>query len=95
MTFILQAYGMAILPIDLIRGSRNVRREKLDVQSRRANNRDRIEAIKNKVHKHLHYSIIIRFDVDRSTIRIVYVNISDIGFNNKNALFGYSYEIFL
>lgn len=42
------AYGMAILPIDLIRGSRNVRQEKLDVQSRKSSTRERIQAIRNK-----------------------------------------------
>ncbi|XP_045160510.2 probable lysosomal cobalamin transporter [Mercenaria mercenaria] len=46
--FTYTAYGMAILPIDLIRGSRNVRGEKMDVQSRRSDNRERIQAIKNK-----------------------------------------------
>lgn len=46
--FTYTAYGMAILPIDLIRGNRNVRRERLEVQSRRSDNRERIQAIKNK-----------------------------------------------
>lgn len=42
------AYGMAVLPINLIRGSRNVRTEKLDVQSRRNETKDRIQTIRNK-----------------------------------------------
>lgn len=46
--FTYTAYGMAILPIDLIKGRRNVRKEKMDVQSRRQEAKDRIDAIKEK-----------------------------------------------
>ncbi|XP_052777105.1 probable lysosomal cobalamin transporter [Mya arenaria] len=42
------SYGMASLPIGLIKGHRNVRKERLGVQDRRANTRDRMQAIRNK-----------------------------------------------
>ncbi|KAL4237090.1 putative lysosomal cobalamin transporter [Mactra antiquata] len=42
------AYGMASLPIDLIRGSRNVKKERLEVQNRKSETRDKIASIRHK-----------------------------------------------
>lgn len=46
--FTYTAYGMAILPIDLIRGSRGVKDEKLSVQDRKKETRDSINKIRSK-----------------------------------------------
>ena len=46
---IYQAYGMAALPVGLIKGYRNVRMEKMDIVGRKNETRARVDAIRNKV----------------------------------------------
>ena len=40
---------MASLPIGLIKGQKNVRKERLNVQDKQTETRERIQAIRNKV----------------------------------------------
>ena len=87
-----QAYGMAAWPIDLIKGSRNVRGERMTIREQREETRTQIDAIRAKVVIKLHIhsfrsrSLIYRFTLQQylseetETLYIFSLLISDLNY---------------